>query len=234
MSQPSARGAIPAAGRAIAALAIAALAAGCASASGPSSGAGSAPSASGSASSGPGQGSTGSGGTPSPVPTITATGHPVIPGTSQCANWPAHAPSETLPASFAPVAVLRCVTGTKQVPGKGMFLAGTLERADKNLGELVAALRRPSGHVRPGVACPMIAMLPQEIVLVAKDGSMIRPKIPVDGCGADQEQVIAALDALSWQAVSVRLYSLVPGGPNVSSPADPQPSDRVRGGGANS
>ena len=241
MSQPSSREAIPAIGKAIAALAVAALAAGCGAVAASSNGAGSAPSASasatggsatsGSATGGSGAAGTASAGAPSPVPTITATGSPVNPGPTQCANWPANVPSGPLPDSFVPVTVLRCVTGTKLIPGKGLFLAGTLQRADSNLGTLVAALHASSGHRKPGMMCPMIAMLPQHIVLIAKDGSMISPNIPVDACGTDQVQVIAALNSLSWQTLSVRLYSMVPGSGHSPSPSGPdEPSDPVHGG----
>lgn len=231
MSQPSAREAIPAIGKAIATLAVAALAAGCGTVAASSNGAGSVPSASASATSGSGAAGTGSASTPSPVPTITATGSPTSPGPTQCANWPASVPSGPLPDSFVPVTVLRCVTGTKLIPGKGLFLAGTLQRADSDLGPLVAALHASSGHRKPGQMCPMLVMLPQHIVLIAKDGSMISPTIPVDACGTDQQQVIAALSSLSWQTLSVRLYSVVPGSGHSPSPTGPdQPIDPVHSG----
>jgi len=128
------------------------------------------------------------------------------------------------------VTVLRCVTGTKLIPGKGLFLAGTLQRAESNLGPLVAALHASSRHPKPGMMCPMLAMLPTHIVLIAKDGSMISPNIPVDACGTEQQQVIAALNSLSWQTLSVRLYSVVPGSGHSPSPTGPdEPSDPIHG-----
>ena len=235
MSQPRAREAIPAIAKAIATLAVAALAAGCGAVAASSNGAGSAPSASaspttGSATSGSGVAGTGSAAAPSPVPTITQTGSLTNPGPTQCANWPAHVPSGPLPDSFVPVTVLRCVTGTKLIPGKGLFLAGTLQRAESNLGPLVAALHASSRHPKPGMMCPMLAMLPTHIVLIAKDGSMISPNIPVDACGTEQQQVIAALNSLSWQTLSVRLYSVVPGSGHSPSPTGPdEPSDPIHG-----
>jgi hypothetical protein len=57
----------------------------------------------------------------------------------------------------------------------------------------------------------MIAMIPPEIVLIAKDGSMLSPTFPVDGCGLLQAPVNAALNHMPWQALSVRLLAKVPG-----------------------
>jgi hypothetical protein len=112
-----------------------------------------------------------------------------------------------LPASFVPVEVLRCLTGTKMIPGKGLYLAGTLERATSDLTPLVTALRQPSMHAQRGTMCPMLAMLPPQIVLVAKDGSMLIPTFPVQGCGLVQQAVLTALNTMPWQTVSVRIYS---------------------------
>ena len=39
--------------------------------------------------------------------------------------------SKTLPPSFVPVAVIRCVTNYQIIPGKGQWEVATLERADK-------------------------------------------------------------------------------------------------------
>jgi hypothetical protein len=105
------------------------------------------------------------------------------------------------------VEALRCITGLKTIPGKGQYVAGTLERATSDLAPLVAALRHPSMHAQRGVACPMLAMLPPEIVLVAKDGSMLIPAIPVQGCGLVQRAVLEALSGMPWQPVSVRIFS---------------------------
>lgn len=126
-----------------------------------------------------------------------------------CTGWPAHVASGPLPASFQPVAVIRCTTGYQTIPGKGEWLVATLQRADKNLTSLVSALHRPPGRMRPGTVCPALAMIPPQIVLISGNGSMISPKIPLSGCGMVQQQVIAALAALPWKTVSVRLLSQV-------------------------
>ena len=180
------------------------LAAGCAAATSGSPGAAAgaaSTSSAGASASGSVPGSTGS---PSPVPTITATGTPSA-GQANCLNWPTSAPRKPLPLTFTPVEVLRCVTSVKEIPGKGLFLAGTLERSTSGIARLAAALRRPATRVPVGTMCPMIAMLPPQIVLVAKDGSMLSPTIPVAGCGVPDTPVLTALNAMPWQVLSVKL-----------------------------
>ena len=223
-------------------MSIAALAAGCGTAS--TSGTPSAPSAGAGGtgnSGGTGSAATGSGGSASsgaaasggatPVPTTTATGSPA-PGSAACANWPAGAPYGSMPATFIPVAALRCVTGDKEIPGKGLYLTATLERSDGDLRALAAALRQRPGHVASGTMCPMIAMVPPQVVLIAKDGSMVRPKFPVNGCGTIGSSALRALNALPWHAVSVRVFSPVSGGtatPGTGATSDPQASDLIPG-----
>jgi hypothetical protein len=137
-----------------------------------------------------------------------------------CANWPAGVKKGPLPDSFVPVAVLRCLTGSKMVPGRGVSLTATLERATSDLTPLVVALRHPSTRGRGGQMCPMIAMLPPQIVLIAKDGSMLIPTFPVQGCGFIQQPVLAALKAMPWQALSVRVFP-PQSGATTTSPSSP-------------
>ncbi len=215
---------------------LAAAGCGAASSSGaPSAGGGAtghassaAPAASGSA--GTGSAGAASSGNPAPVPTSTATGNPV-PGSPACAGWPAGAPHGTMPATFIPVTVLRCVTGDKEIPGKGLYFAATLERSDGNLAALATVLRQPSGHVQQGTMCPMIAMVAPQIVLIAKDGAKFSPKFPVSGCGMIASPVLRALNALPWQVVSVRVFARVSGGatPSAGATTDPEPTDLIPG-----
>jgi hypothetical protein len=128
---------------------------------------------------------------------------------TSCTGWPAHMASGPLPTSFRSVAVIRCVAGYQPIPGKGEWLVATLQRADENLAALISALHRPPGRMRPGTICPALAMIPPRIVLISGNGSMISPKIPLNGCGMVQQQVIAALAALPWETVSVRLLSQI-------------------------
>jgi hypothetical protein len=178
-----------------------ALAAGCGTVSTPPAGAGPAKTATKVAR--PSQPGT----TASPVPTTTG-GPPVVPGQPACAGWPTNAVrGKALPASFVPVAVLRCVTSDQQIPGKGEWETATLERAEQNLAPLVAALRHPSGQRTPGLMCPAIAMVAPQFVLVGGDRTALWPLPPVTGCGLIQSGVLAALSSLSWQQVSVRLIA---------------------------
>jgi hypothetical protein len=107
--------------------------------------------------------------------------------------------------------VLRCASTTTAVPGKGLYYSATLERATSDTSALVAALRRPPVREPAGTMCPMLAMIPPAIVLIAKDGSTFSPTFPVEGCGLLQSPVIAALNHISWQKLSVRLLTKVPG-----------------------
>ena len=161
----------------------------------------------------------------SPVPTTTA-GPPVVPGEPACAGWPANAArGKALPASFVPVAVLRCVSSYQQIPGKGQWQTATLERADKNLAPLITALRHPSGRRTPGLMCPAIAMVAPQFVLVGSDGTALWPLLPLTGCGLVQSGVLAALSALSWQRVSVRLVAQVQTQQAVASGCTPEYTD---------
>jgi hypothetical protein len=157
----------------------------------------------------------------SSTPVPTTTGGPVTPGEPACAGWPGGVARGPLPASFVPVAVMRCVDSYQMIPGKGQWLTATLERADKNLAPLIEALRLPPGRTSPRIMCPQIAMVPPQIVLVSSDGKTIMPRLPLSGCGLVQQQVLAALSALPWQKVSVRLVSQVQTQQEVASGCTP-------------
>lgn len=181
--------------------AIAGLATGCATASTSTPPAGGATGTTASTPSSPAPAST------SPVPTTTA-GPPVVAGQPACDGWPANVThSKTLPASFVPVAVVRCVTDYQMIPGKGQWQTATLERADADLAPLMTALRRPSQSRPPGTFCSDLVVLPPQFVLVGSDGLDIWPALPVSGCGQVQAQVLGALAALPWQKMSVRLVA---------------------------
>ena len=198
--------------------ALVTLAAGCGTVSTPPPGGGS----------GHGQTATGSASSPTAVsgsPVPTTTGGPVTPGQPACAGWPSNAPRGALPASFVPVAVIRCVTSDQMISGKGRWEVATLERADKNLAPLTAALRRHAQQRKPGTMCPYVAMIPPQFVMVGGDGKMIIPLLPLSGCGLVQPQVLAALSALSWRPVSVRLVWQIQTQQEVASGCTPQYSD---------
>ena len=144
-----------------------------------------------------------------PVPTVSG-GHYAAGGVA-CADWPAGATSAALPVSFVPVSVERCVNGAQTVPGKGLWTTATLQRADTGLTTLIDALRRPAAPRQPGTVCPAVAVLPPQVMLISATGQKLIPLLPVGGCGTAASQVLTALDALSWQPVSVRLIAKIPG-----------------------
>jgi len=188
--------------RVAAVAALAAMAAGCATASTSTPAATGGASGTGAASASPPASASASA---TPVPTTT-TGPPIVAGQPECAGWPVNATrSKTLPASFVPVAVIRCVTSFQIIPGKGQWETATLERADQGLAPLLTALQRPNETRPPGTFCPDLVELPPQFVLVGKDGQAIWPVLPRTGCGLVQGEVLGALAALPWQKVSVRL-----------------------------
>jgi len=163
-----------------------------------------------------------------PVPTISD--GPVVPGQPECAGWPAGATSVSLPVSFVPVSVERCVNGVQAIPGKGLWTTATLQRSDSGLAGLINALRQPSAGRQPGTVCPALAEIPPQVVLIGANGQKLIPRLPATGCGLIQSRVLVALGALNWQPVSVRLIAKVSGAtaPTVSGTA-PHPIQTVGG-----
>jgi hypothetical protein len=143
-----------------------------------------------------------------PVPTVS--GGPVAGGGPACVGWPTGATSASLPVSFVPVSVERCVRGAQTIPGKGLWTTATLQRSDSDLTGLVNALRQPPATHRPGAVCPAVAVIPQQVVLIGANGQKLIPRLPSSGCGLTQSQVLLALNALRWQPVSVRLIAQIP------------------------
>jgi hypothetical protein len=154
-----------------------------------------------------------------PVPTISD--GPVVAGQPACVGWPTGATSVSLPVSFVPVSVERCVNGAQTIPGKGLWTTATLERADSGLAGLINALRQPSATRQPGTLCPALAEIPPQVVLIGANGQKLIPRLPATGCGLIQSRVLVALGALRWQPVSVRLIAKISGGtaPTVSGAA---------------
>jgi hypothetical protein len=140
-----------------------------------------------------------------PVPTVS--GGPVPAGTVACVGWPTGATSAALPVSFVPVSVERCVNSAQTIPGKGLWTTATLQRSTGDLSGLINALRRPAVTHRPGTMCPALAVIPPQVVLISASGQKLIPRLPTNGCGITDSQVLMALDALRWQPVSVRLIA---------------------------
>lgn len=142
-----------------------------------------------------------------PVPTVT--GGPVIAGAAACVGWPADAPHGRLTTSFQPVAVERCVTGSREIRGKGEWETATLEKSTDNLAALVEALLQPPARVQPEVFCPQIAIMAPQVVLINSTGKELIPLLPPGTCGATDSRVLTTLASMTWQPVSVRLVSKV-------------------------
>ena len=166
--------------------------------------------ASGGSVSGGASGSAAASASASPVPTVS--GGPVAAGEVACAGWPSGTPTGSLPVSFVPVKVERCVNGAQDIAGKGMWVTATLNEADSGLAGLVSALRRSPGRRAPGTVCPALATIAPQIVLISATGQTLAPRLPVTGCGLTQSPVLLALGSLHWHTVSVRLISPLPGG----------------------
>jgi hypothetical protein len=164
-----------------------------------------------------------------PVPTIS--GGRVVAGQPACVGWPTDARSVSLPVSFVPVSVERCVNGAQAIPGKGLWVTATLQRSDSGLAGLINALRQPSATRQPGTVCPALAVIPPQVVLIGANGQKLIPRLPATGCGLIQSRVLVALGALRWQPVSVRLIAKLAGGtaPKVSGAA-PHSIQTVGGG----
>jgi len=151
------------------------------------------------------------------VPTVS--GGPVAPGGVACTGWPSGTESVSLPTSFVPVSVERCVNGATAIPGKGLWTTATLQRSTSDLSGLANALRQPSATHTPGTICPALAVIPPQFVLINAAGEKLIPRIPVTGCGLPAAQVLSALDSLRWQQVSVRLITEISGGASPTAPS---------------
>ena len=144
---------------------------------------------------------------------------PVAPGGVACTGWPSGTESVSLPTSFVPVSVERCVNGATAIPGKGLWTTATLQRSTSDLSGLANALRQPSATHTPGTICPALAVIPPQFVLINAAGEKLIPRIPVTGCGLPAAQVLSALDSLRWQQVSVRLITEISGGASPTAPS---------------
>ena len=88
--------------------------------------------------------------------------------------------SASLPVSFVPVSVERCVNGAQTIPGKGLWTTATLQRADTGLAGLINALRQPPGTHQPAPSAPPLAVIPPQVVLISASGQKLIPRLPVE------------------------------------------------------
>ena len=116
---------------------------------------------------------------------------------------PTPATEQPLPDGFTTARVLRCSDQVRAVSGHGRWWFRIEERADTAAAELMAALRRPDVHPRPGTACPDVAYAVPYFALVDASGTAVRPRVPRGTCGQPQRQALAALQALPFRETAV-------------------------------
>jgi hypothetical protein len=120
---------------------------------------------------------------------------------TQAARRSAALPERSVPARFTPVAVVLCTPAVVFVNGNGRNMPQTRLIAAADLGSLMTALRHPSAPPNSSVACMDQRTYVDWFVLVAKNGQVIRPKIPVTVCGDPSPAVLAGLNALRFRSV---------------------------------
>jgi hypothetical protein len=110
-----------------------------------------------------------------------------------------HHPGARLPEGFAAEAAILCETAIGLAHGHEHAVF-TERAADRGLGPLIAALRRPSAPPAPGASCPA-QLVTLQLFLIGHHGQILRPAIPVEGCELPQPQFLAALRHTPWMTV---------------------------------
>jgi hypothetical protein len=108
-----------------------------------------------------------------------------------------------LPATFTPVAVVRCYSKARGVDGHGLWRFNVKQQANRRLGAFVGALRRPSVQTPPGTACLLIRYAAPAFAVVDRQGRVLRPTLPSTECGKPFLAAITDLEHLPWVTVSV-------------------------------
>jgi hypothetical protein len=94
-------------------------------------------------------------------------------------------------------AAVLCDAAVRELHGQGHSVS--IERvADRGLAPLIAALRQRSQRPAPGIACAAQAVFVPLLLLIDRNGRIVRPVIPHDGCGQPQQQVLDALEHVPW------------------------------------
>jgi hypothetical protein len=124
-------------------------------------------------------------------------------------------PREPLPATFKPVAVVRCYSKARGVNGHGLWRFTVKQQADHRLAAFIAALRRPPA-ARPREACPAIGYLDPPFALVDRHGRILRPTLPTTECGRPFQAAITDAGPSksppgpsSWPAVTRRTQEFI-------------------------
>jgi hypothetical protein len=110
----------------------------------------------------------------------------------------------TLPADFGTVEVVRCRSEVRTVPGDGEWNVDVAERATTGYSAFLGLLRESDESTPTGapVACTADMLLVPDFGLVGKDGTVIRPKLPLTFCGKPRPEVLTALNDLPWSTVA--------------------------------
>jgi len=117
---------------------------------------------------------------------------------------------ERLPANFDAVAAYECQEAIVTVAGRGQWSVENERKASDGLSSLSSALSRPDQKPPAGsFACPTDFVSGPLFALVAGNGRLIRPRIPVGECQQPQLAVLAAVAALPWVIVHHRLLHQV-------------------------
>lgn len=136
----------------------------------------------------------------------------------------ANPPQAAVPAHFDAVAVVRCVTEFRTVPGDGEWKFSAAQRADSGLAAFLAALRLPSVTPSPGEAYACTGQIPTPLALVDAHGAIIQPSLPSDACGP-LTQVTSAISALRWKTVTEQRISQIQTQSGLDSGCEPQYKD---------
>src|SRR5216683_2673928 len=139
-------------------------------------------------------------------------------------------PREPLPATFKPVAVVRCYSKTRGVNGHGLWRFTVKQQADHRLAAFIAALRRPSVRTPAGEACPAIGYLDPPFALVDRHGRILRPTLPATECGRPFQAAITGLEHLPWVTVSVRRTVQIATRAELLAGCDPKYGDVIASG----
>jgi len=111
-------------------------------------------------------------------------------------------PREPLPATFKPVAVVRCYSKA----------------------------RCPSVHTPAGEACAAIGYLDPPFALVDRHGRILRPTLPATKCGRPFQAAITDLEHLPWVTVSVRRTVQIATRAELLAGCDPKYGDVIAAG----
>lgn len=105
-----------------------------------------------------------------------------------------------LAAGVTITAVVRCETVQRDYPGLGQWDVQLAELAAAGFQTLLTELRKPSAPRYDG-PCPAIGYVIPAFMLVATDGTVLRPAIPTGKCGEPSPAAMTALNGLPFDVV---------------------------------